>query len=168
MAEQGRSIFNKRATEKLRNPDDLDKYVRVTSVSIWVVLVAIVALLAGIFAWGFFGTISTSVNTSATRIDDSVICFLTDDEEKIVHEGDEAMVGDFPMKVSYVSQTPMSRDECSKVLDNDYLLKTLVKEDWAYMVVFSSDKTPDFEYLVPINASITTERVAPISLILGK
>ena len=31
MAEQTRTIFNQRAAEKLRSPDDLDKYVRVTN-----------------------------------------------------------------------------------------------------------------------------------------
>lgn len=62
MAQASPSIFNKRATERLRSPDDLEKYVQVTNPSVWVVLGACIALLAGLLAWGIFGTVSTNVS----------------------------------------------------------------------------------------------------------
>ena len=34
-AKPSMSIFNLKASEKLRNPDDLDKYIRVTKPSVW-------------------------------------------------------------------------------------------------------------------------------------
>ena len=61
MANASSSIFNKKASEKLRNPDDLDKYLRVTNPSVWIVIAACVVLLLGLLAWGVFGTVSTSV-----------------------------------------------------------------------------------------------------------
>ena len=38
MADEQNSIFTKKASDKLRSPDDLNEYVRVTNPSVWVVL----------------------------------------------------------------------------------------------------------------------------------
>lgn len=64
MAQPERSIFNEKAASKLRSPDDLDKYVRVTNPSMWAILVACIALLAGLFSWAFFGSVSASVGAT--------------------------------------------------------------------------------------------------------
>ena len=76
MADVNSTIFNKRAAEKLRSPDDLDKFVRVTNPSVWVVLAACVALLAGLLAWGVFGAVTSSVSTTGVAINGKAMCFL--------------------------------------------------------------------------------------------
>ena len=48
MPEETKELFTKKATEKLRSPDDLDEYVRVTNPSIWVVLAACISLMVGL------------------------------------------------------------------------------------------------------------------------
>ena len=90
MADTESSIFNKKASEKLRSPDDLDKYVRVTNPSVWVALAACVALLVGILTWGVFGAVTTSVNTTGTCVKGSVVCFLTAEDAAKVSVGDRA------------------------------------------------------------------------------
>lgn len=166
MAERAASIFNKAATEKLRSPDDLDKYVRVTSPRMWVVLVACVALLTGLVAWGVFGTVSTGVSTVGTVLDGEAVCFLSAEDIAKVHKGDAAYVGGVKMKVAEVGQMPLSRKEASELLGSDYLAESLVTSAWATKVTFAGDAS-QFADGVPLQASITTERVAPLSLILG-
>lgn len=166
MAGQGPSIFNKTATEKLRSPDALDKYVRVTSPAVWVVLVACLALLAGLLAWGVFGTVSTNVSGTGVVMDGKALCFLPVDEVGRVHAGDAAYVGGKQMKVDEVATVPLSRDEARELLDSDYLVDTLVGGDWATQVTFKGD-TSKLATSVPLPVSITTERVAPLSLIVG-
>lgn len=109
MADTADSIFNKKATEKLRSPDDLDMYVRVTHPSIWIVLAACATLLIGLFAWGVFGTVTTSVVTTGTS----------------------------------------------------------VGGDWVYVVRFAGDGDYGFTEGISLDINITTERIAPISLMLG-
>jgi hypothetical protein len=67
VAEADNSIFTKKATDKLRSPDDLDEYVRVTNPSVWVVLAACIVLLVGLFAWAVFGTAEYTPWLSLTR-----------------------------------------------------------------------------------------------------
>jgi len=166
MAEQAASIFNKKATEKLRSPDDLDKYVRVTSPRMWVVLVACVALLAGLVAWGVFGTVSTDVSVLGTVLDGKAVCFLSADNTSNVREGDAAYVGGVQMKVAEVGRVPLSREEARGLLGSDYLAESLVTSGWATQIVFEGDVSQLADG-VPLQVSITTERVAPLSLIVG-
>ena len=167
MAEQASSIFNKQATERLRSPDDLDRYVRVTTPSVWVVLAACVALLAGLLSWGVFGTVSTSVSGTGVVEGGQALCFLPADEVARLHVGDAAYVGGEQLKVADVSDVPLSRQEASEYLSSDYLVASLIEGDWAYKVTFDGDASKLAEG-VPLTVSITTERVAPISLILGE
>lgn len=166
MAEAGSSIFNQKATDKLRSPDDLDKYVQVTNPSVWVALIACIALLAGLLVWGVFGSVSTSVSTTGTVVDGVALCYLRAEDVAKVQEGDAAYIGDEQMTVAEVTTIPHSRDEAVMVLESDYLVSTLVSGEWAYLVTFDGD-TSQLEEYVPLTVSITTERVAPISLILG-
>ena len=164
MPEAPSSIFNQKATDKLRSPDDLDRFIRVTNPSVWVMLAACVALLAGLLAWGIFGAVSTSVTSTGVSIKGKTMCFLDAENAAKVHEGDTAYVGGERMEVKTVSSVPYSRDEARGILGNDYLVSTLVNGDWAYVVGFSgrSGLTDG----VPLTVTITVERVAPISLIL--
>ena len=137
MPEASRSIFNERASDKLRSPDDLDKYVQVTNPSVWVILVACIALLAGLLAWGVFGSVTTNVSATGVIANGQATCFLSADNVAKVSVGDSASI------------------------DGE-----LVKGDWAYKVTFEGD-TSDLTENIPLTVSITTERIAPISLILG-
>lgn len=166
MADLPRSIFNRNATAKLRSPDDLDKYVRVTNPSIWVILAACIALLAGLLSWGVFGSVTTSVSTTGVCVDGKAMCFLSAEDVSKVNEGDPALVDGVKVTVAEVASVPVSRGEASKVLVSDYLVSELVKGDWAYQVVFDG-KTDELADKVPLTVIITTERIAPISLILG-
>ena len=165
MAESTPSIFNKQATERLRSPDDLDRYVRVTNPSVWVVLLAIIALLAGILAWGVFGAVSTRVSAMGAYVDGRAICLLSPEDASKVHEGDRALVNGQQGVVGAVTLTPLSADEAFDILQSDYLVDTLMKEDWGYLVMF--DGVDVLPLAVPVPVEITTERVPPISLVLG-
>ena len=51
------SIFRQKSLDKVSSPEKLDDYIRVTTPSVWIVLIAIVLLLAGAVVWGIFGEI---------------------------------------------------------------------------------------------------------------
>ena len=166
MADTSSSIFNKRATEKLRSPDDLDKYVRVTNPSIWVVLAASVAILVGLLSWGVFGSVTTSVDCLGVVYGDEAMCFLTAEDVAHVNVGDVANFGGKTLEVSEVASVPISEYEIWDLLQSDYLSDVFSADGWVYVVKFEGDIS-GLEQGVPLSVSITTERVAPISLVLG-
>lgn len=166
MADMAKAIFNRKATEKLRSPDDLDKYVQVTNPSVWIVLVACIALLAGLLAWGIFGTVATSVTAAGVSVKGEAMCFLPAETVSKVQVGDVANVGGKLLTVESISDLPSSRDEIDALITSDYLVSTLVMDDWTYIVRFEGD-TSGLKDGIPLSVNITTERMAPIELILG-
>jgi len=165
MADETDNVFTKTASEKLRSPDDLDEYVRVTNPSVWVVLAACACLMIGLFAWGLLGTAETNVGAYATCVKGEVVCFLPGDKASSVHEGDVANVGGTQMKVASVGAMPLSRTEAREIIGSDYLTNTLVGDDWTYVVRFQGDGDLAFEEGIPLDTTITIERIKPISLI---
>ena len=190
MADLGSTIFSEKATQKLRSPDDLDKYLQVANPGRWVLLLACIALALGLVVWAVFGAVSTNVSCSGAAIDGKVLCFLDSDEVGKVSVGDRALVQGQSVVVASVDEAPISRDEAHSLLDSDYLVDTLFKSDWAYTVELvdgdrfeagnsdageesfdgsSADGKPlDLKEGVPLNVSITTESVSPASLVIGK
>ena len=166
MADRASAIFNKRSAVKLRNPDDLDKHVHITNPSVWIVLAVCVVGLIGLLVWSVVGTVTTNVNVASVFVNDSVVCFLPSEKAGKVHVGDEVNVAGEHMTVESISAVPVSPEEAKNVVKSDYLVSALVKGDWTYIVRFTSDEDCTFPEGVPLSASITTEKVAPISLIL--
>lgn len=164
MADATDMVFNRKAVERLRNPDDLDKFVRVTNPSAWLVLAACFALLVGLLAWGMFGTVATNISTLGACIDGVPMCFLSADQASKVHVGDTANFGDRLLSVASISDVPASRNELSDLIKNDYLVSSLAQDDWAYIVRFEGDSS-GLKSGVPISLSITIDQIAPMSLL---
>ena len=51
------SIFRQKSIDKISSPEKLDDYIKVTTPSVWVTLIAIVLLLAGAVVWSIFGEV---------------------------------------------------------------------------------------------------------------
>ena len=52
-------LFRKETLERISSPEQLKDYLRVTNPGIWIVLAAIIALLAGVFVWSATGEMET-------------------------------------------------------------------------------------------------------------
>lgn len=182
MSERRANVFSERATQKLRSADDLDAYVRVTNPSVWVALIAILSLLAGLVIWGVFGSVVTSVSATGTVVEAAkipgsakvqatdpkvAVCFLSADDVVNVDSSDMADVGGELMRVADISPIPTSPDELDEALGSVYLADALFKDGWAYAVVLDGDASR-FEESIPLYVNITTQRIPPITLILEK
>ena len=53
----GSGIFREKSLDRVSSPEKLNDYIRVTTPSVWLVLAAVIILLAGMFAWSIFGTV---------------------------------------------------------------------------------------------------------------
>ena len=65
MAEDNQTLFRKKAMARISSPEDLTSYLRVTSPGMWIILAAVIVLLAGLFAWSAVGTLRSSLPVRA-------------------------------------------------------------------------------------------------------
>ncbi len=59
MSEQKPSIFRQRSLERISSPEQLTDYLKVTNIGVWVILAAVIILLAGLFVWSMVGNLET-------------------------------------------------------------------------------------------------------------
>ena len=55
--ESNNGIFREKSIDRVTGPESLNDYIRVTSPSVWIALLALVVLLVGLLAWSVFGRI---------------------------------------------------------------------------------------------------------------
>ena len=69
---------------KVDSPEQLNQYIRLSNPGVWILLIAIVVLLIGVCAWGFFGKIDTKITTVAISSDyNSYVYIKETDLEKV-------------------------------------------------------------------------------------
>ncbi len=56
---QKASVFREKSIGQVSGPESLNDYIRVTTPAVWLVLAALLILLAGILIWSVFGTVET-------------------------------------------------------------------------------------------------------------
>ena len=88
------------SARRISSPEQLNDYLRVTNPKVWVLLVAITLLLAGLLLWGGFTTIE-SYATGTARAVGGEITVTFDDAEKAgkVQPGMQLEVGDVRAEV---------------------------------------------------------------------
>ena len=159
-------VFNPKALKAITSPDDLEKTVRVTTPGIWLILLACAALLAGLIAWGFWGTATTGVKTRGVVLENhQVISLLTEAEMRQIKVGETADVNGVTATVETISTLPISRSEAVQMLGSAYLAEDIMNKDWGFPVTLKLDSTDSFTRNLSYPVHIMTERVSPISLL---
>ena len=90
---------------RISSPEQLDDYLKVTSPKVWVLLISIALLLAGLLLWGGFTTIE-SYATGTARAVGGELTITFDDAAKAsrVQPGMQIEVGDMSTEVLTVGQ----------------------------------------------------------------
>ena len=153
------------AASAVRSLDELDGAVKITTPGIWMVLLACFALLAGIFAWGYFGAVSSGVSASGIVKDGELLCILDPEEVTLIKTGDAAVIDGQTFTVEKIAEIPVSKDEAKELLGSDYLVSENMNGEWGWPVslVPEDDRALSDGYI--LSFMIKTERVSPLSLI---
>ncbi|MBQ6383400.1 MAG: head-tail adaptor protein [Clostridia bacterium] len=65
MSEREKTLYNKKALDQIRSPEQMNGYLKVTTPQVWIILAAVIFLLAGLLAWASVGELETTVRASA-------------------------------------------------------------------------------------------------------
>ena len=60
-------IFREKSMKRVSSPEELNDYIRVTTPSVWIVLIALAVLLVGMLAWSIFGTVERHTADGGTE-----------------------------------------------------------------------------------------------------
>ena len=99
------NLFRKKSIDRISSPEQLNDYLRVTSPSVWVILAAIVVLLAGLLIWSSVATIESYVEgTGEVKKGVMTIRFTDQTFAKNVEEGMTVSAGNSECTVTHVGR----------------------------------------------------------------
>ena len=91
MEKHTQPLFRKKTLDRISSPEQLTDYLRVTNPGIWVILLAVILLLAGVFAWSMVGTLETTAEVKIV---------VSDHIAEIIPLGSESLDEGMPLRVS--------------------------------------------------------------------
>ena len=80
-------IFRQKSLDKVKSPESLDDYIRVSNPGVWLLLVSVIVLLAGACVWGAFGHVDSTVDTSVHVANGTAVCRIAEENIVSVKEG---------------------------------------------------------------------------------
>ena len=72
-------LFRKKSLDKVKSPESLDDYIRVSNPGVWLLLAGIIALLLGACVWGIFGRVDSTVPATVLVEDGKAVCYLSEE-----------------------------------------------------------------------------------------
>ena len=154
-------LFRKKSIERVTSPEQLNDYIRVSNPGVWMILAAVVILLAGVCVWGFFGRLDTKKQASGVCENSKLTCYIKSDDISDVKEDTIISVDGKEYTVKSVSSSPVRLDGEK----DSYLiyLGGFSETDWVFSVTVDAPDLADGEYSV----DVITKRVSPISFVLN-
>lgn len=155
-----KQIFRKSSIDRVSSPEQLNDYIRVSNPGLWMILAAVIVLLAGICVWGIFGRLETKVFSAGICENGVFTCYVKEEDAAKIKTGMMVNVNENDFAVSEISEKPVAVNE-----DMDSYLIYLggfSEGEWLYEITADAD-IPDGTY----KAEIVTESVPPMSFILN-
>lgn len=153
-------IFRKKSIERIQSPEQLNDYIKVANPGVWMILAAIIILLAGAIVWGCLGHLDTTLDTVAVAENGKMTVYVKEEDISSVSEGMTVRIDKTECSITSISAQPLSVD--GDFSDYALHLGDIQVGEWVYIVTISGD----FEDGV-YSAKIVTESVSPISFVLN-
>ena len=152
-------LFREKSLEAIESPESMNDYLQVTSPGIWIVLVAVIAILIGAVLWGIFGRINTTVDVAVISSSEGQTCYVPYDKlEGVMSAGLVTVDG----------------HEYSLRMDADTETVIISEATNPYIRVAGGLHIGDVAVEIPVEAglpegiytgSVTTESLKPITLL---
>ena len=154
-------IFRQKSMEKISSPEQMNDYIRVSNPSVWMILAAVIVLLAGVCVWGMFGRLDTSFQTGGVCRDGCLTVYVKEADFAKIKGKAILSVDGSELSLSDLPGSPVRLDDSA----DPYLLHLIGASAGDGVDVLTVDakdmKSGTF------SVSVITERVKPLDFVLN-
>ena len=156
------NIFRKKMLDRISSPEQLNDYIRVTNPGPWMLMSAVIILLAGIFVWSVFGRLDTLLNVGAITQDGKTLCYVKEADVDKLELQMPVQIEENQYHIQDISAQPIRMDETYP----EYLhhVGDLAEGEWVYVVTL--DQVHGEEGSIE-QAQIVIESIAPMSFMVN-
>lgn len=148
------TVYRGKNLQKAQDPEQFDRYLKLTGYKEWFVIAAAALMLAAVFVWLFFGAVSTVISGAGTSTDGTLVCYFRREDTEDLSPGTELNVEGTVYTVDHVYTELFTADEIP-----DEILYYLPEARWYSKVEAYGGDLKDGQYLV----SFVKESAAPVS-----
>ena len=130
-------VFRKKTLDRISSPEQLTSYLRVTNPKMWVILAAVILLLAGIFAWSMVGTLETKAQATVV---------VEDHTAQVVLAGSEDLSVGMPLRIA----------------GQEFMIAAVETDDYGRMIGTAEVMLPDGTY----EGEVVVDSTRPIDFLL--
>ena len=153
---------NTREKKTNLQPGDLNQYIRLTTVSIWLVLGAFLVFVLGMVVWGFTGNLTVSVKAVAVGHDSIISLYIPEDQLSRIKDDNELVINGKSFTLGDVHESNQSQ-RAGDVLD-EYQLSLADLSDSQKVISVDRDLSG---YDGSYGATIVLERIKPFEFLFG-
>lgn len=139
-----KGISGEKDTGRSLSPENMNDYIRVIRPGVWVILTAVLVLLAAACVWGFFGFVESRVPVTAEAAGGTVVCRVEENQLTRVRVGQKVLIGEMTGEVHEIG--------------------TGTKDGYGYCMLRMDQAVDDGVY----EGYIVTESIHPASFIFGR
>ena len=162
-------LFRESAVDKIKSPEQLNEYIKVTGPGLWIILGALVAIFAAFFIWGFLGSIpETTIITGTTLAPDgnalAVYCYLPVEEAQRIAAGMQVQVSpNYAPKeqfgyiygvVKSIGHAPVTAEQLRTSLGSDFALVSVPPGNVIEVVVTLNRQNDGLHWSTPKGATV--------------
>lgn len=138
MEEKKKSVFREKTLERINSPEQLTDYLHVTNPGIWVILIAVIVLLAGVFVWSCVGTLETKSDANAVVSDHVAVV--------VVSDGSHLEAG-MPLRIA----------------SQEFMVASVTEDEYGRETGIAEVDLPDGKY----DAVVVTNQTRPVDFLLN-
>ena len=102
-------LYRKKSLERISSPEKLDDYLKVSTPSLWLILLAVVSILVGILVWSSVSDIEPRVQAVGEVRNQIVEIALTGSDADKVNAGMEVQIGKVTSTIDQVEYDDLGR-----------------------------------------------------------
>ena len=152
-------VFREKSLEQVSSPESLDKYIRSTTPSLWLLLGTIILVLVGVIAWSSFGKIDSASVVGCRAEGGIVTSYIKEAEYEKLCDASYVEVNGEQYPVASVTGPAIAGEE-----SDSFLTQAAELEDGAwYYTVTCRAPLADGEY----KGRVVYEQISPITFIIN-
>lgn len=157
--EENKQIFRQKSLDRVSSPEQLDKYIKTTTPSVWLLMAAIIVFLCGVIVWATVGKIETSSETGCIVNNGKATCIISEADYERVSKDAYLELEENKLEIS-VAKNPLEANEST----NAFILHAanIEKGDW-YYEVSAKTSLANGEY----SGKVVFEIISPITFVLN-
>ena len=134
-------IFRQKSLDQISSPEQLHDYLRVPNPTIWLIMAAVVLLIAGAWLWSSLATTNTFVSGTADVSNGSMVIRVNDPQmTDLVKAGMKVLVGDSTEKISSIGHNADGSSFAvaeTELADGTYTAKVILRQTEIMRLLFN-------------------------------